>query len=80
MEIKVLGGGCAACEKLHETVQDAVKELKIEAEIHYITDMSEIMKAGIMSTPALIVNGKVKVMGRVPKRKEVMQIVSDEFQ
>ncbi len=78
MEIKVLGGGCAVCEKLHETVQDAVKELKIEAQIHYITDMSEIMKAGIMSTPALIVNGKVKVMGRVPKLKEVKQIVSDE--
>ena len=78
MEIKVLGGGCASCKKLHEMVQDAVKELNIEAEILYITDMSEIMQAGIMSTPALMVNGKVKTMGRLPKPKEIKQIISDE--
>lgn len=78
MEIKVLGGGCASCKKLHETVKDAVKELSIEADILYITDMAQIMQAGIMSTPALMVNGKVKVMGRVPKLKEVKQIISDE--
>ncbi len=78
MEIKVLGGGCASCEKLHKFVQDAVKELNIEAQILYITDMCEIMQAGIMSTPALMVNGKVKTMGRVPKPKEIKKIIADE--
>lgn len=78
MEIKVLGGGCASCKKLYETAQDAVKELNIKAEILYITDMTQIMQAGIMSTPALMVNGKVKSTGRVLKLKEIKQIISDE--
>jgi len=78
MEIKVLGGGCTSCKKLHELTQDAVKELNIDEEIHYITDMAEIMKAGIMSTPALMVNGKAKTMGRVPKLKEIKKIIQDE--
>lgn len=78
MEIKVLGAGCVSCKKLHETVQDAVKELNVDANILYITDMEQIMQAGIMSTPALMVNGKVKSMGRVPKLKEIKQIISDE--
>lgn len=78
MEIKVLGAGCASCKKLHETVQDAVKELNADADILYITDMAEIMQTGIMSTPGLIINGKVKSMGRVPKLKEIKQMISDE--
>ncbi|MEM5767801.1 MAG: thioredoxin family protein, partial [Bacillota bacterium] len=49
MEIKVLGGGCASCKKLYELVQDAVKDADIAADILYITDMAEIMRAGIMS-------------------------------
>ncbi len=78
MEIKVLGGGCASCKKLHETVQAAVKELNIMADVLYITDMSEIMQTGIMSTPGLIINGKVKSTGRVPKLKEIKQMISGE--
>lgn len=79
MEIKVLGAGCASCKKLHETVQDAVKELNADADILYITDMAEIMQTGIMSTPGLMINGKVKSMGRVPKLKEIKQMISDEL-
>jgi small redox-active disulfide protein 2 len=78
MEIKVLGGGCASCKKLHELTQDAVRELNVEANILYVTDMAEIMQAGIMSTPALIVNGKAKAMGRVPKLKEIKKMIEDE--
>ena len=79
MEIKVLGAGCASCKKLLETVQDAVKELNADANILYITDMAEIMQTGIMSTPGLIINGKVKSMGRVPKLKEIKQMISDDI-
>ncbi len=79
MEIKVLGAGCASCKKLHEMVQDAVKELNADADILYITDMAEIMQTGIMSTPGLMINGKVKSMGRVPKLKEIKQMISDEL-
>jgi small redox-active disulfide protein 2 len=79
MEIKVLGGGCANCHKLHETVLEAVKELGTDAQVLYITDMAEIAKSGLMSTPGLIINGKVKSMGRVPKLKEIKQMITDEI-
>ena len=79
MEIKILGAGCASCKKLHEITMEAVKELKADADILYITDMAEIMQSGIMSTPALLINGKVKSMGRVPRLKEIKQMVSDEL-
>lgn len=78
MEIKVFGSGCASCKKLHALAQDAIKELNIEASIIYVTELEEIMKAGIMRTPALMINEKVKVMGRVPSMKELKQIISDE--
>lgn len=71
MNIKVLGGGCCKCENLLEAVKEAVAEKGIEAEIEYITDMARIMEYGIMSTPALIVDGKVVSIGRVLKAKEV---------
>lgn len=75
MEIKVLGGGCKSCEKLLQNTKDAVSELGIEANIQYITDMEEIMKAGIMSTPALIVDDVVKSTGRVTKTKEIKKML-----
>ena len=78
MEIKVLGGGCASCKKLLESVQASVAEVGADVDVLYITDMAEIVKQGIMSTPALMINGKVKSMGRVPKQKEIKQMISDE--
>ncbi len=79
MEIKVLGAGCTTCKKLLELTMKAVKELNVDANVLYITDMAEIMKAGIMSTPGLIINGKVKSTGRLPKQKEIKQMISDEL-
>ena len=77
MEIKVVGGGCANCKKLLAHTKEAVRELGIEADIRYVTDMEEIMKTGIMRTPGLMVNGTVKVMGRVPGIKEIKGIIGD---
>lgn len=79
MIIKVLGSGCASCKKLHEFALDAVKALSIEADVLYVTDMAEIMQSGIMSTPGLIINDKVKSMGRVPKLKEIKKMIEDEI-
>jgi len=75
MNIKVLGGGCCKCENLLEAVKEAVAEKGIEAEIEYITDMSKIMKYGIMSTPALMVDNKVVSMGRVLKAKDILKLL-----
>ena len=78
MEIKVVGPGCANCKNLLQKTQDAVKELNSDAEIIYVTEMEDIVGAGIMRTPGLIVNGKIKVMGRVPSVKEIKQMIEDE--
>ncbi len=77
MEIKILGSGCASCKKLLTTTEKAVKELDIEAEVIYETDMERIIATGIMSTPGLMINGVVKSAGRVPNLKEVMQMITD---
>jgi small redox-active disulfide protein 2 len=79
MEIKVIGSGCAACKKLLGMAQDAVKQLNTDADVIYVTDMAEIMKTGVMSTPGLMVNGKVKSTGRVPSLKEVVKLIQEEM-
>lgn len=80
MEIKVIGSGCAACKNLLGMAQDAVKHLDADASVVYVTDMAEIMKTGVMSTPGLMVNGKLKSTGRVPSAKEVARLIQEELQ
>ena len=71
MIIKVLGSGCASCKKLEENTRKAVEELGIEATIEKVTDFKQIMAYGVMKTPALVVDEKVKIMGRVPSAEEI---------
>ena len=71
MVIKVLGSGCANCKKLEENTRKAVEELGIEAEIVKVQDYKDILAYGVMKTPALVVDEKVKVMGRVPTSEEI---------
>ena len=71
MNIKVLGGGCKSCEALLASAKEAVAKKGIDAEREYITDMEKIMGFGVMSMPALIIDGKVVSAGKVLKAKEV---------
>ncbi|MFT5874190.1 MAG: small redox-active disulfide protein 2 [Clostridium sp.] len=71
MIIKVLGSGCANCKKLEENTKKAVEELGIEATIEKVEDFKKIMAYGVMKTPALVVDEKVKIMGRVPSSDEI---------
>lgn len=71
MVIKVLGSGCSNCKKLEENTRKAVEELGIEATIEKVTDFKQIMAYGVMKTPALVVDEKVKIMGRVPSTEEI---------
>lgn len=73
MEIKVLGPGCKNCTTLEANTKKALKELNIEATVEKVTDMKEIMGYGVMSTPALVVDGTLKMMGRVPKPSEIKE-------
>jgi small redox-active disulfide protein 2 len=71
MVIKILGTGCANCKKLEENTRKAVEELRLDATIEKVTEIKDIMKYGVMKTPALVVDEKVKIMGRVPAPEEI---------
>jgi small redox-active disulfide protein 2 len=80
MEIKVLGPGYANCEKLAEMAKKAVKELGIEAKIEKVTDIQEIMRY-TMSTPGLVVNGKLKHLGKpLPSLEKVKEFIKQEME
>jgi small redox-active disulfide protein 2 len=71
LNIKILGSGCANCKRLEATTRKVVEALGIEAEIEKVTDMNEIMKWPILSTPGLVVNEKVVSAGRIPGESEI---------
>lgn len=78
MEIKVLGPGCAKCKQLEKDVLKALTELDLSADVEKVEDIKQIMSYKVMSTPALVVNGKVKMAGRVPRSDELKKILNDE--
>ncbi|MBN1903863.1 MAG: TM0996/MTH895 family glutaredoxin-like protein [Deltaproteobacteria bacterium] len=71
MEIKVLGPGCKRCEAAEKNVKEAVAETGVSAQIIKITDTLEIAKHGVFGTPAIVVDGKVKSVGKIPTRDEI---------
>ncbi len=75
MKIEVLGTGCMKCKRLFKNVEIAVKELGITAEIVKVDDISEIINRGVILTPALAVDGEMKVSGRVADVKELKEIL-----
>ena len=76
MEIKILGTGCPKCKTLEKMTREVVEQNGIEATIIKVEDIMEIMKYGIMSTPALVVNEKVEIKGRVPSADEIKQVLT----
>ncbi len=76
MKLQILGTGCPKCKKLAEHVESAVRELGLDAEVVKVTDINEIVSFGVMATPALAVDGEVKVSGRLASVKEIKEILS----
>ncbi len=76
MEIKVLGPGCPNCRTLDRITREVVEKNGISATVTKIEDIMEILKYGVMSTPALVVDGEVVVQGRVPSSEEVRQLLT----
>jgi small redox-active disulfide protein 2 len=74
--IRVLGTGCPKCRKLAENAEAAAKELGIEYELVKVTDLNEIMGAGVMMTPALQIDGEVKTVGSVPAVREIKEMLA----
>ncbi|MEM2205153.1 MAG: thioredoxin family protein [Candidatus Hadarchaeales archaeon] len=71
MKIEVFGMGCPKCKKTEENCRRAVKELGLKAEVTHVYDQAEMVKRGITSSPAVVIDGKLKVAGRVPEVEEI---------
>jgi small redox-active disulfide protein 2 len=76
MKIEVLGTGCAKCNRLEAAVKAAAEKLGIPYELHHVRDINEIIGRGIMATPALAVDGRVVVFGRVPSEEELRTMIT----
>ena len=72
MDIKVLGPGCAKCKKTEAIVREAVAESGMDARVEKVTDMMQIAQYGVFGTPAVVVDGEVKSVGKIPKKEEVL--------
>ena len=75
MKIEILGSGCPKCKALEENVRKAVSLLGIKADILKVTDIGKIIEYGVMSTPALAIDGKVKSSGRIPDVEEIKKML-----
>jgi small redox-active disulfide protein 2 len=75
-KIQILGTGCAKCNKLAELAQQAAREMDIPFELEKVTDLNDIMDFGVMITPALVVDGDVKIAGKVPKVDAIKKFLS----
>lgn len=71
MKIEILGTGCAKCLKLEELVNEVVKESAVDAEISKVKDIKKIMTYGVMTTPGLVVDGQVKIAGKMPTEEQI---------
>jgi len=76
MEIKVLGPGCPKCQTLEKNTKDAVAELGLDAEIGKVTDVNEITNYGVFMTPGLVVDGEVKLVGKVASKDQIKKILA----
>ena len=74
-KLQILGTGCPKCRKLAENAESAARDLGLEYEIEKVTQINEIMKFGVMVTPALVIDGQVKVAGKVVSPEEIKQML-----
>jgi small redox-active disulfide protein 2 len=75
-KIQILGTGCPKCKKLYEVALKVVKDAAIEAAVTKVEDIQEILNFGVMMTPALVIDGEVKVAGRVPRPDEILSFLN----
>jgi len=76
MEIKILGTGCPKCKTLEKITREVVEQNGIDATVIKVEDIYQIMKYGVMTTPALVVNEKVEIKGRIPSAEEIKQLLT----
>lgn len=79
MEIKILGTGCPRCKEVEKRTIDTLAEMKVTADVQKITDIKKIMEYKIMTTPGLVINGKIKSAGRIPSKQEIKEWIEQEM-
>lgn len=77
MDVKVLGTGCANCTKLYENTKAAIEELGIEADLVKVEDLKDILTLGVMTTPSIMINGKLKSNGQVLSKDRIIKILKE---
>ena len=75
MKVEILGQGCAKCKKMYENVLEAKEALDLEADVIKVEDLKEIVKYGVMMTPALVINDEIKAVGKVPTVEEIKKLI-----
>ncbi|AGK60840.1 small redox-active disulfide protein 2 [Archaeoglobus sulfaticallidus PM70-1] len=75
MKIKVLGPGCPRCKATYEVVKKVVEKERTDADIEYVTDMSEATKFGVLVTPAVWVDGEIVIQGKIPSESEILKFI-----
>jgi len=76
LEVKVLGSGCPCCDDLEQDLMAVMTEMELAADIEHVTDPTEIGNYGVTVTPALVINGKVKAVGAMPKKSQLKELLS----
>lgn len=79
LDIKILGPGCPRCHEVEKRTKEVIEELKIEANVEKITDLKKIMEYKIMSTPGLVINGKVVFSGKIPAKSQIKEWIEEEM-
>ena len=79
MKIEILGTGCPKCKKLTELTEEVVNELGVLTEIIKVTDINKIIDYGVMVTPALVIDGNVKVAGKIPEKEGIKRWIEEEL-
>ncbi len=77
LQVMILGPGCVQCNALESLLRDVLAEMNLSADLQHVTDLKEIGRYGVMGTPALIINGKVVSVGRIPDKKKIASWLSD---
>ena len=78
MEIKILGSGCSKCQSTEKNVKEALAESGLDAQVDKVTDVMEISKYGVFTTPAVVIDGKVKSVGKIPDTEEIKKWVEQQ--
>jgi small redox-active disulfide protein 2 len=78
MEIRILGTGCPRCDEVEKRTMNVLAELHVAADVQKVKDIKEIAKYGVLGTPGLVINGKIKSSGRIPSLEEIKSWIQEE--